>query len=897
MNYLSLLTRKALQSIVIFFTFSVLVPLLIAQPEEPKSKKLAFAQINDGVSVTEEIDLNGHWKFKATDEQDWMEAIIPSTVHSDLLRMARIPDPFYRDNELKVQWVEKKEWEYRRTFRVDKNFLKHDKIILDCRGLDTITEIFINGTLLSKTINMFIQYEFDVKSFLQEGENEIHIIFRSILEWNKMMNASEPCVIWKNDKGNSFFARKVGSNFGWDWGLRLVTCGIWRSIRLIAYDSGRISDLLIRQDLTALGRAKLNVTGSIEQYQDGDFRLDIRVLKEGKIVSQNSQKIKNGKAVVNLNIRNPDLWWPNGWGEQPLYTIEAQLKDGKRLIHKVTKRIGLRTIEIVREPDASGETFGIKVNGKLIFCKGVNWVPLDILQDRLTVEHYKHMLKSCKDVHMNMIRLWGSGTYEPDIFYDYCDENGIMIWHDFMFAVGPFLPNESYLKNVEAEIENVVKRLRHHPSIALWCGNNESESNMARKGGWVESYETVTWEGYDKIFYEVIPQTASRFDPDRPYWPSSPHHPLDKESQERPEYESSSGDAHLWDVWHGGQPFSWYADNVQFRFVSEFGFQSLPAMETVRSFTSEEDRHFPSRILDQHNMAGRKNAHGIGNKRIASYLCDRYLLPAGFANWVYLSQVSNGDAMKIACEAYRRNFPNTTGALIWQLNDNWPTISGSTIDYFGRWKVAHYLARHFFQPILVSGQVVGTSVNIWGVSEIPAEKPIIFRWKLAGLNGEEVKTGSKEVRLPTNGSVILAELDFTAEVGENPDYLTYRKDSYENRSKYYLYYELADKDQVLSSNVSFFVPPKYLQLSEPEIKYTINQENGMWIISLTSRNFAAYLELGLKNGYALFSDNYFHLLPGEEKKIQVLQSEVSDNEFPENFYVKSLIDSYRVADN
>ncbi|UCE07858.1 MAG: hypothetical protein JSW07_07450, partial [bacterium] len=399
--------------------------------KKSNSSKFAFAQIRDGSTVTELIDLNGVWEFKATDEENWLKAQIPSTVWTDLLRVGRLEDPFYRDNELKVQWVEKKEWEYRRVFNVEESFLKHDKIVLDCRGLDTITEVYLNDKLVATTQNMFIEYEFDVKSLLKIGENQIHIVFRSILDWNQKQITSEPKVVWKNEKGNVFFARKEGSDFGWDWGVRLLTCGIWRSIRLAAYDTGRITDVFARQDLSDPKSAVLNITAEIERFGKKDLSVEIQVLLDHQVVSKTQSSISGSKIEKKLTIKKPRLWWPNGWGDQPLYTVSATLKDGKQIVHTKNIKIGLRTIELVREKDDRGESFGFKVNGHLIFCKGVNWVPADALPDRLTEDHYKRLLNSCVETHMNMIRLWGGGLYEPDIFYEYCDEHGIMIWHDF----------------------------------------------------------------------------------------------------------------------------------------------------------------------------------------------------------------------------------------------------------------------------------------------------------------------------------------------------------------------------------------------------------------------------------------------------------------------------------
>ena len=644
------------------------------------NEQLAFAQMPDTESVAAAIDLNGAWQFKATDEDTWMDARVPGIVHSDLMRAGRLEDPFYRDNEFKAQWVEKKEWEYRRTFQVDESFLAHDKIVLDCRGLDTIAEIYLNGALVAKTQNMFIEYEFDVKRWLRVGANEIHIVFRSILEWNKQQVAQEPRVIWEDEKGNYYCARKSGTDFGWNWGVRVLGCGIWRLIRLAAYDTARITDLWVHQDLRDPQRAVLDITAEIEDLSGlGDLTglsMEIQVLRDGVAVAQNAGELSLPRVIASgakqsqnrelgiasqtalamttrIAIDNPKLWMPNGWGDQPLYTVVATL--GKLATCPTRKiRIGLRTVELVQEKDERGQTFGFKVNGHPIFCKGANWIPAGALKDCLTVAHYRRLLSSCQETHMNMLRVWGGGVYEPDCFYNLCDELGIMLWHDFMFACSPYFANASYLENVRDEIANVVRRLRHHPSIVLWCGNNEQEGDMRK---WTRQYATVAWEDFDKVFDEAIPRTAALHDPDRPYWPASPHHTLDRKA-EKPDYKAASDDAHLWDVWHADQPFTWYVAHLDYRFVSEFGFYSLPTMETIRSFTAPEDRYISSRVLDLHNKTGRKSQRNedLGNITIARYLASMFKMPNGFENWVYLSQVMNGVSMVGKSRAARKMF-------------------------------------------------------------------------------------------------------------------------------------------------------------------------------------------------------------------------------------------------
>lgn len=850
----------------------------------------AFARINDGSEVLHVIDLNGPWKFKATDETEWMDAVVPGTVQQDLIRVGRLEDPYYRDNELEAQWVEKKEWEYERSFTVDEAFLERDRILLDCRGLDVICELYLNDELIAETRNMFIEYEFDVRDHLKAGTNTLRAVFRSVLEWNKKQADADPRAK-VSSRGLIYHSRKEASDFGWDWSIHLISCGIWKSIRLVGYDTGRITRLGVRQDLSDPNEAVLTANAVAETYRTGNYTIDFEVRLRDSVIARTSRSLDNGVAEAILRIPEPLLWWPNGLGEQPLYTVEADLKSGENHLHKRQVRTGLRTIEIVREKDDLGESFGISVNGKLIFWKGANWVPADAMPGQLTEGHYKHLLGSCIEANMNMLRIWGGGLYEPDVFYEFCDEHGIMIWHDFMFAAGPYFATEPYLENVRAEIKNVVLRRRHHPSIAIWCGNNESEHNMAGGNQWLINYPALTWEDFDKIFYEAIPQTAALYDPDRPYWPSSPHHPLDRE-EKSPVSKYASGNSHTYDVWGGREPFSAYSEMGKYNFVAEFGFQSLPHIQTIRSFTAPGDRHFPSVVLDHHNKAGHDPEKNIGNARIINHTEEMFSMPAGIENWAYVSQILQGEGMKMGCEAMRRNFPNTTGALYWQLDDNWPVVASSSIDYYGRWKALHYMARHFFNPILVSGVAKDGIVEVYGSNDLPEDQTCTLEWALHQFEGTVLKSGSRDAILPAISSSLLETLDLSEFVTEDPELKTYRKNSYRKRSDALFSFRLVRGDSTLSENFEFFLPPKQWNLQEPVIRHSISQEGGRTRITLSADRFAAYVELGVSDSYARFSDNYFHLLPGETRTVEVISSEVPDKTFKARFFVRSLIDSY-----
>jgi beta-mannosidase len=867
--------------------------------DKNESQYPAFNRIQDDRSQEYLIDLNGTWKFRATDEKEWMDAVVPGTVQQDLIRNGKLKDPFFRDNEFDAQWVEKKEWEYERTFTVAGDFLKKDRLLLDCRGLDDICDLYLNDSLLARTDNMFIGYEFDVKNRLKEGTNTIRTVFHSVLDYNKKLADADPRVTWnkgKNATGDAtkgllFFSRKEASDFGWDWGIRLVSCGIWRPIRIVAYDKARIAQLAVRQNLSNPKEALVSFSADIENFSNDPLSLAIRVSLGDSTIAGITVPVKDNKSEASVQIPEPELWWPNGMGNHPLYGITAELSDNGNVISTKKLRIGLRTIELSEEKDKRGQTFGIKVNGKLIFCKGANWIPADALPNRLTESKYRELLGSCKDANMNMIRLWGGGLYEPEIFYDYCDENGILIWHDFMFATGPYLATDSYLDNVQKEIKDVVLRLRHHPSIALWCGNNESEMNMIGGQDWIKKYPAVSWEDFDKIFYDVIPGTAAKYDPDRPYYPSSPHNPLDRK-KETSAWQTSAGTAHTYEVWAGEKRFDAFSEMGKYRFIAEFGFQSLPHIETVNYFTLPEDRYFPSAILDHHNLTGKKPNQNQGNVRIATNIADMFRMPAGMRNWVTVSQILQGEGMKMGCEAMRRNYPNTTGALYWQLNDNWPVISWSSIDYFGRWKATQYMAGRFFKPLLVSGITRNDSVIIYASNDYLLEKSCRLEWSLSQFDGKVLKEGSTEVIIPPNTSTIMERLDLSDYIIEDSLLVTYRKDSYRKRSNLFFSFRLIEGDSTVSENTLFFVPPKYWDLKDPGIQFRQSVEGSRIKIDIKSKYFAPYVEIGLTDSYARFSDNYFHLNPGETRTVYIISSEAPLEKIKDKLFVRSLYDTY-----
>ncbi len=800
---------------------------------EAGSSPPAFAQARDGASVAAAIDLDGAWQLKATDETEWMDAAVPGVVQSDLLRAGRIQDPHYRDQELDAQWVEWQRWEYRRSFDVPPPFLGHDRIRLDCRGLDTIADIHLNEQILARTENKHLRQELDVRPRLRVGRNEIRIVFHPM-------------------------------RLGGDRGLRLRTSGIWRPIRLAAYDTARIDDVLVREDLTHPSRAVLIVSSAIERYRTRPLELEITVRLDGRPLAASSSAIFGDRSTQALTIENPRRWWPNGWGEQPLYEVTATLKAGGRPVHRRTQRIGLRTISIVQEPEAGGEGFGIEVNGRPLFAKGASWIPADSLPSRLTEDDYRRLLQACVDAHMNMIRVRGGGLYEADAFYEFCDENGLLVWQDFMLSIDPHLAAPAYLESVRTEVKDVVQRLRHHASIALWCGDDEPESRVGPT--WSRKHPSATRAGCDRIFHETIPQTVRLFDPDRPYLPSSPHPPRDRA-----------------------------------RFATELGCPSLPDLATIHEMAAPGDRYFPSHVIEHHEDRWSGRTDERETARIACHLAAELGMPSRLEDWVYLSQVLQAEAVRREIEALRRDHPRSTGALYWQLDDNWPALSSSSIDYRGRLKLLHHAARRFFSPILVSA--VGEpspdpadlgqtgQVEIWGTSDLLQETKGRLQWSLLFLDGDELRRDEQDVVLPPNRAARLARLDFRKEVGEDPERRTCRKASYERRRRHVLCCRLMQGDRELSSTVAFFVPLKYLALVPPGLRWSVSTEGGRPAVGLVAKRFAAFVHLDLSKGGARFSDNGFHLFPGDARRVEVLSSDALPEQLAERLRVRSLVDT------
>jgi len=837
---------------------------------------------------TSALLINTGWEFTSSDTLDWMPARVPGTVHTDLLANGVIGDPYYRTNEKEQQWIDKLDWEYKTTFGVPGELLSRSEVELQFEGLDTYAEVYLNGTLILEADNFFRQWEVPVKTLLQEGENELYILFKSptriglqeLEAWGYGLPAANDQSEngGMGDKKVSVFTRKPGYHYGWDWGPRLVTSGIWRPVRLVGWDALKVRDVYYQQKKLDPSQAELNVQVQVESKVQGEA--EFQLLLNGRLAQAKQVTLEKGinQIDIPLTIDDPKWWWTFDLGEPYLYAAELRIFQGGVMRESLRDRIGLRNIELIQEEDDQGRSFYFQLNGVPIFAKGANYIPQDVFIPRVTDEQYQSLIRSAREANMNMLRVWGGGFYEKDVFYDLCDEMGILVWQDFMFACSMYPGNEGFLEKVRLEAEENVVRLRNHPSIALWCGNNEIDVAWAQNKpmggwGWKQRYNkeqrATIWQAYDTVFHHILPQAVRYHSPDIAYWPSSPY----AGEGEHASHTTTSGDIHYWGVWHGQHPFEDFRKYVG-RFMSEYGFQSFPEFETVKQFTKPEDWDIESEVMAAHQRSG------IGNLRIRQYMADYFPVPDDFEDLLYVGQVLQAEGMKMGFEAHRRAMPYCMGSLYWQINDCWPVASWSGMDYYQNWKALHYYAKKAFEPLLVSPFVEKDDFKVSVVSDrteaIPAELELTIRdfkgkilWK---------KTGEKKI------DPLVASAWFEAPVKE----LLKGKDP----KKVYLHARLRDEaGWTLSENVFYFTQAKNLELPEPDIQYELKQQGNQITVRLTTDVLARNIRLQFEGVEGRFSDNYFDLLPGEFKTVSFEPVDYADLE-GERLKIKSLQEVY-----
>ncbi len=777
-------------------------------------------------------------------------AKVPGSIHEALIDNKIIEDPYYSDNEKKQMWIGKTDWIYERSFSLDKNFKGVSNISLNFEGLDTLCDIYLNEELIGVCDNQFRRWKFDVTNYLNEKENILKIHFKQTYDYIKYhqkkryLNATG---VGQHRIDGSNRIRKSQCNYGWDWGPMCVTCGITGSIYLEDSSIPKIEIKEIKQEHRDKC-VKLSVGFNLEKLNlhKDNYYLKLDISLAGRVIL--TKKINYKASMVEIEIINPKLWWTHDLGDQHLYNVSISfLNKEDEVISYDERRIGLRKIELKQEIDNWGKSFAFYLNGIPIFIKGANWIPADTFPTRLHKNDYMYLVDSCIDVNMNMIRVWGGGIYEKDYLYDFCDQKGLLIWQDLMFACSAYPCFEyDWVENVSHEIKDQVSRLFHHPSIALWCGNNEIEQINDELIG--EGDGKMNWNEYCQFYDNIVPSIISQIDKDREYWPSSPHTPDGNRLEAN---NPRSGDAHLWEVWHGRKPFEWYRES-EHRFVSEFGFQSFPQPSVLKDFLKPYERNINSYGMDLHQRSP------IGNDAIIQYMLSWFQLPHNITMTFWLSQILQGLAMKFAIDHWRRSKPRCMGTLYWQLNDCWPAASWSSIDWKGNWKALHYFAKRFYNPVSITAleSEDENACSIWVVNDHLNKIKTDIVCNLMSLDGDIIwsKTVSNKL-IDSLSSTMVEKIHFNMNFDS--------KNTFFNVT-------LLEKNTPISSDTLFFERPKYLDLKNPKIKweiYSMKNDKSKTILELSCETPAFWVWLDIPDLLNKFSDNFFHLFPGEKKKV------------------------------
>ncbi|WP_138753171.1 beta-mannosidase [Paenibacillus sinopodophylli] len=807
-----------------------------------------------------------NWKFKACEEKEWMSAIVPGCVHTDLLRNGKIKDPFYATNEHDLQWIDKIDWDYESNFDVAEELLQLSVLELVFDGLDTYADVYLNGQHVLSADNMFRTWKADVKTIVKAENNQLHIRFRSPVKEDlpkiEKLGYNLPASNDQSELGGlgadkiSVFARKAPYHYGWDWGPRFVTSGIWREARLEGWSNNKIADLHIQQDEVTASGATLSIQVEIEA--EASWSGTIRIRTEGHSWEQEAVLHQGSNFIeVKAVIDRPKLWWSRGLGDANLYTFTAELLDESAVIAAKSARTGLRSVRLVRDKDEKGASFYFELNGVPVFAKGANHIPNDSFITDVTDERYRHEIVTAAESNMNMLRVWGGGIYEQSVFYELCDEYGIMVWQDFMFACSMYPGDEAFLNNVRQEAAQNVKRLRNHPSIVLWCGNNEIDSAWAEydeNGGWgwkkeyTSEQRSVIWLDYQTIFHDILDEAVSKFAPTTPYWPSSPLISLTGDINQHAHPLSTEGDIHYWGVWHAVEPFENYNVKVG-RFMSEYGFQSFPEYDSVMTFATEQDLALDSKVMRAHQK------NGDGNRLIKEYM-DMYMKqPKDFPAFLYMSQVLQAEAMKMAIEAHRRHMPYCMGTLYWQMNDCWPVASWAGMDYYGKWKAMQYYAKRSFADTMLSfDRTEEGTVRVHAITDLLAPLTGELSLTLYNFAGTVIKQSSSPVSINGNSAAVVSSIN-------EQEWLA----GYEAGSVV-LYAELVSEGSVIDSKTYYFTEAKNQKLTAAEIRITEVEGSDGTAYSLVTDTLAKQVWVTAEHE-GMFIDNFFDLIPGVAKVI------------------------------
>ena len=821
-----------------------------------------IANISLAQSVVEQ-KLHANWKFRQENDSSWMAATVPGTVHTDLLANGKIGDPYFRTNEKQMQWIDKTGWTYQTSFRLAPELKNKQHLEIDFQGLDTYADVYLNDRLLFKADNFFVNWTADVSSLIDTGINKLTVVFHSPTQkGSELLNKFGYPLPSNNDQSETggmgdkkvgVFLRKPGYHFGWDWGPRLVTSGIWRPVVLKGWNNARITDVFYEQKKITKNLAEVVAHVTIEA--DKELAYSLQINGEKKQLATHHGKISAGthEILIPLSIPDPPLWWPHNLGAPRLYECNVSLLQGQQRLDSRQTHTGLRDIQITRKPDSTGSSFYVQVNGTPVFCKGANYIPQDMFIPRVSAGKYDSLIQAAIAANMNMLRVWGGGFYENDLFYELCDKAGILVWQDFMFACSMFPGDTAYLAKIKNEADYNIRRLRNHPSIALWCGNNEIDqawSNYQEKAGWgwKQRYTPVQqaelWLTYQKIFAGILPASLKENNPTAFYWPSSPFNTTYVSAGDQ----TKNGDMHYWGVWHGEHDLEAFNDHIG-RFMSEFGFQSFPELATVKKFALPGDWNIDGEVMMAHQRTE------IGNQRIRSYLNKYYRVPSQFPHLLYMGQVLQAEGMKIGLEAHRRAMPFNMGSLYWQINDCWPVASWSGMDYYQNWKALHYFVKKAFQNVLISPYIKNNQLYVQAVSDSLSAFQAQLTIELKTFDGKTIFTKTLDTTISPNSSAQLYTQP-VADVLQNAD----AKDVF-------LTTRLSGQGKIIAENILYFDRVKNINLPEAKVISKVDRSEGSTRVTLSSAVLAKNVFLKFEDTDGLFSDNYFDLLPGESKTI------------------------------
>ena len=810
-------------------------------------------------------NLHEGWKFRQARLTNWYPATVPGVVHTDLLQNKIIEDPFFRLNERGLQWIDKEDWVYETCFTLAADMMRKENMELVFEGLDTYADVYLNDECILKADNMFRRWSIPVRQYIREENNILKVYFHSpvkidVPKWDALPY-QYPASNDQSENGGLFnkkisiFARKAGYHYGWDWGPRLVTSGIWRPVYIRAWSDLRINDVFIEQKEVGAGRAV--IAGHVELDADKDMDGVLVTITDeatGRVLGEWQADLKRGtnRVTVDFVLHKPKLWWSNGLGEPFLYRFRTDIIAGGELLDSKTERVGIRSLKVVHQPDKDGHTFYIELNGRPVFAKGANYIPSDNFLPRVTPENYKRTILDAAGVNMNMLRVWGGGIYENDVFYDLCDEHGIMIWQDFMFACSMYPAEGALLDNIHQEAVDNVKRLRNHACIALWCGNNECQDAWLGWGWKCEierqnkEYADKIWAQYRQQYHVTLPGVVREYAPGTFYWPSSPF------AFEGEMSGTTDGDRHYWSVWHGKAPISDY-DSEKSRFFSEYGFQSFPEFDSVKRYAPyPEDWDIRSEVMMSHQRGG-DHANGL----IETYLLNEYKKPRDFRAFLYMNHVLQGDAIKTAIESHRRQMPYNMGTLFWQHNDCWPVASWASRDYYGRWKAQHYYVRKAYDDILISSVVEGDDLKVYAVSDRLENTSGRLQLQVCQFDGTVVHHWGKSVGISGNDSRVCFSAPL-AKLLEGAD-----------RGTVYVRVDYTDKSGRVYHNNYCLSKQKDMDYPKVDLQTEVRSIEGGYEVTVSADKFARAVCLSVADNESVYSDNYFDVQPKSSVQVQV----------------------------